>query len=734
MRQEESQKVILPVEGMHCAACVAKVEGALSKTKGVKTASVHLPSKTASVEYDPASVDPESLRLVVEGQGYRVPGIAANYEQAEALLLSGARKESHKLARRLLVTASLWLALMVQRPLEFSDYTAWLVSLPVIIYGAGPFHRGFTASVRRGQADMNTLVSLSTWAAFLFSSWVVFFPEYAPPASRKPMLEALAGLVTLILLGRWLDLRMRSRTNDAIRRLMRLAPRTLRLIKEGVESTVPVGEAKVGNRFLVRPGEQVGLDGVVEDGASTVDESLLTGESIPVEKMKGSSVFGGTMNKTGALIVNVVRTGSDTALARIVEAVRQSGNSKAPIQHAVDRAAAAFVPGVILVAVVAGVMWSWKGPEPKVVHGLTVLVSVMAVACPCALGLATPLAIVVGMGRAAQLGIFLRRAEVLEKVGKIDAVLFDKTGTLTEGKPSVVELLPSRGVLEKDLLAWAAMAESRSEHPFAAAIRARADADGASAAAPESFEAFPGRGVRAVSQGKLVRVGNAKWLEEEGVEVADSIVKRLRDTSGSALVVALDRRLLGAVIVADKLRDGAREAVAKLKAQGVELILVSGDRNQAVYRIAEEAGISKVYAEVLPHEKAEIIKDLQARGRKVAMVGEGFNDAPALTQADVGVALAEGTDIAIESADITLMRADIRSFVTAIELSRRIRRVIVENLLWAFAYNLVLIPIAAGALYPSFGLMLDPRWAGAAMALSSVTVVVNSLKLRRFQP
>ncbi len=721
------KKVILPVRGMHCASCVAKVEGAVAALPGVADVSVDLPSRTVSVAFTPSPrLEVRDIRRAIERAGYDVLGETESRAAAESLSLLSRNEEQAELFTRFQWSAVLSVPLMASHALDLSPYTELLLAIPLQVWGGWHFHKGLWRSLMRRGADMNTLVSLSTWAAFLYSVYVVLLPETLPPAARQTQWDAVAGLITLVTLGRWLEAKTRGKTNEAIVKLMRIAPKTVRVRRSGAELTVPLADVAVGETILVRPGEQVGLDGSVVAGASTVDESLLTGESLPVEKAPGSGVWGGTINKTGALEIVVSRPGSESALARIVEAVRASQATKPRIQRFADRVASWFVPFVMLIAAGSAVLWATYGPEPKVLYALSALISVFAVACPCALGLATPLAVIAGMGRAARLGIYIRNADVLEDVAKLDVVLFDKTGTLTAGRPSVVDEVLVSGTRE-ELLAVALAAEQRSEHPFAAAVVAHAKAAGAAAPPVEAFEAVPGRGVKVQCEGRSVRAGSLSWLKEAGVTIP---AERFQESAGSVLGVAVDGSLLGAFILADTLRPSARAAVSALKSMGLEVYLLSGDRNAAAYAVAEQAGIKTVFAEILPEEKARIVGRLQAEGKKVAMVGEGFNDAPALSRADIGVALATGTDIAIEAADMTLMNPDLGTLAAAISLCQRIRRVIWQNLFWAFAYNLMLIPVAAGAFY-SWGIVLQPRYAGAAMALSSLSVVFNSLRLRK---
>lgn len=727
---QEERRVVLPVKGMHCAACVSKIESVVSAVPGVRNVSVDLPSRTVAVSWqERPGLDTKVIRRAIEKAGYDVLGESDTRAAAETLSLLSQQEEQATLMTRLQISVALAIPLLSAGWLDLSPYTALLIATPLLLWGGWHFHEGLYRSLTRKSADMNTLVSLSTWAAYLYSAYVVLLPETLPAAARMTQWDAVAGVIILVTFGRWLEAKTRGKTNEAVAKLMRIAPKSARVLKDGKEQTVLLSEVEVGSVVRVRPGEQIPIDGIVLDGQSTVDESLLTGESLPVEKTSGSRVFGGTINKAGALELRVSRPGSESALARIVEAVRASQATKPEIQRFADRAASVFVPLVLLIATSSAVLWALYGPEPKIIFALTALVSVLAVACPCALGLATPLAVVAGMGRAAELGVFIRNAEVIEEAGKLDVVLFDKTGTLTEGKPKVVEAIVAAGPREQ-LLAYALAAEQRSEHPFAAALTSYAKSQGVSPAPVDSFEAFAGRGVLIRSDGRVVRAGSLAWLREEGCEIPAQAKDDLRGAA-SVLGVAADKRFLGAFVLADTLRPSAREAVRRLLAMGLEVVLVSGDRNEAAYHVAEQAGIGRVFAEVLPEEKVRIVERLQREGKRVAMVGEGFNDAPALSAADIGIALASGTDIAIEAADMTIMNPDLTALASAIRLSQRIRRVIRENLFWAFAYNLVLIPVAAGALYTSFHVLMKPAFAGAAMALSSLSVAVNSLRLRR---
>jgi len=725
-----ARRVVLPVRGMHCAACVDKVDSALKRLPGVEAVSVDLPSRTVAISFlpSPGRLEVKHLRRAIEKAGYDVLGESESRAQAEAISLLSQQEEQSRLLTRMEAAVVFSIPLLLSARLGLSPYSALLLALPVLLWGGLHFHEGLLRAWLRRRADMDALVSVSTWAAFLYSAYVVFFPETLPPAARHTQWEAVSGLVIFVTFGRFLESKTRGKTNEAVVKLMRLAPKTARVIRGGAEVSVPLDEVLVGDVARVRPGEQIGTDGEVVSGRSTVEESLLTGESLPVEKAPGSRVWGGTLNKNGALELRVTRPGRESALARIVEAVRESQATKPRIQRTVDKIAAWFVPGVIVFAVLVAAAWLRAGPEPDYLMALTSFVAVLACACPCALGLATPLAVVAGMGRAAGMGVFIRNADILEEVGKLDVVLFDKTGTLTLGKPQVAGAIVLRGT-EDEMLSWALACEERSEHPFSEAIRARARERRVAPSPVESFEALPGRGVIVRAGGRVARAGSLPWLREEGVAIPQDDATRFSE-AGSLLGVAVGADLLGAFRMEDALRPSAAAAVRALKDRGLEVYLVSGDRNAAAYRVAEQVGIGTVFAETRPEEKAEIVKRFQREGKRVAMVGEGFNDAPALSHADVGIALATGTDVAVESADLTLMNPDLTSLTRAIDLSQRIRAVIRQNLAWAFAYNVILLPVAAGVLYPKWGILLRPEYAGAAMALSSISVALNSLRLR----
>ena len=750
------ERTTFPIQGMSCASCVGRVEKALRGVPGVLAAGVNLAAQTGSVDFLPGVASVADLRAAVKRAGYGVPRVEPGEDPVELQARLQAEEE-RSLLSRLRLAVALGVPLLVLSHLEMipghgslpvSPFAAavlqFLLATPIQLYSASRFYRGAWSAARHGTTDMNTLVALGTSVAYLYSVVVTFFPGRvaAEGLSVHVYYETAAAIVALILLGRWFEARAKGKTSEAVRKLIGLAPRTARVIRDGAEVDVPLDSVAAGEVLVVRPGERVPVDGTVTDGRSAVDESLLTGEPIPVEKGPGDPVTGGTMNGNGRLVFAATRVGKDTALARIVAMVREAQGSKPPIGRLADVIASYFVPAVMCVAGLAFLAWYLFGPEPRLTYALVSAISVLIIACPCALGLATPTSIMVAAGKGAELGILVRDGAALETAQKVDTVVFDKTGTLTRGKPEVTSARPAQGGAfrgeegEREQLRLAACAESASEHPLADAVVRAAKAKGIPVVAPGSFYSTPGQGIHATVDGKAVLVGNLSWLETEGVDPSAlrQDAQEVSGAGGTPVCVAVDGEAAGVLAVEDEVKETAPEAIRRLGNMGLAVFLLTGDNRRTADAVAAKAGISRVIAEVLPDRKAKEVLRLQAEGRVVAMVGDGINDAPALAQADVGMAIGTGADVAVEAGDLVLMGGDLKGVATAISLSRATLRNIRQNLFWAFAYNVVLIPVAAGALYPAFGVLLSPVYAAAAMGLSSVTVVTNALRLRRFRP
>ncbi len=736
------RRVVLPIRGMSCASCVARIEQVLAETPGIVSGSVNLAAEEATIDLLSGTADLLDAAAAVRSVGYEAilpsPEGAGEPRAAEAIGDS-APDDRRETARRF--SAKFFGSLVLSLPIFYLMYLAppmlrhallggllqFALATPVQFWGGASFYRGAWATARHRTSDMNTLVAVGTSAAYFYSVIALFVL-----GTSDLYFDTSAAIITLILLGRALEARAKGRTSEAIRKLIGLAPKSATVIRDGQEVVVPAASLAVGDRILVRPGERIPTDGVVLVGESAADESMLTGESLPVEKRPGDRVVGGTLNSSGLLQIRAEKIGRETVLAQIVRLVKEAQGSKPPIAKLVDRIAAYFVPAVIGIAIISALLWLAVGPEPRATNALLRFVAVLIIACPCALGLATPTSIMVGMGRGAQQGILIRNAEALESANRIDTVILDKTGTLTIGRPEVVEIA---GDDPRRLLFLAASAERGSEHPLAKAIIRKAEEGGVALAEPKRFQALPGLGIVAEVEGIPVRIGSAAHLAEAGIDVSALAEKQERlSGEGRGLLYIAAEGKVGLFALADAIKPEAPAVVAGLKRLGLVPVMLTGDLQKTARAIARQAGIDEVLAEVLPSQKAEVVGRLKKEGRKVAMVGDGINDAPALARADVGIALGSGTDVAIEAADITLISGDLRGVLTAIELSRAMLRNIRQNLFLSFIYNVSLIPLAAGLFYPFHGILLDPILAAAAMALSSVSVLGNALRLRFFKP
>ncbi len=741
-----TEPAALSIEGMTCASCVGRVERALAAVPGVTAARVNLATERADVE---GSADPAALIAAIAAAGYDARMLARDHAGESGV---AARKDAEATALR----RDFALAAIMTLPLFALEMGAHLIPAVhhwiattigqtqnwAIQFGlatlvlAGPGRRFFVLglpALTKGAPDMNSLVALGAGAAFLYSTVATFMAEFLPEGARHVYFEAAAVIVTLILMGRWLEAKARGRTSEAIRRLIGLRPATARVRRDGRSIEVPLESVRTGDLVDMRPGERVPVDGEVVEGASFVDESMLTGEPVPVEKGPGGSVTGGTVNGAGAFTFRAEAVGADTMLAQIVRMVEAAQGAKLPIQAMVDRITMWFVPAVIAVAFLTFGLWLAFGPEPALIHALVSAVAVLIIACPCAMGLATPVSIMVGTGRGAEIGVLFRRGEALQLLRDTKIVALDKTGTLTEGRPALTDLEPAEGFVRADVLALAAAVEAKSEHPVARAIVGAAEAEGLEVGAAERFETVTGMGARAEVAGRRIEVGADRFMASLGMDVAPFAKKaeKLGGEGKTPLYAAIDGRLAAILAVSDPIKATSPAAIDALHRLGLRVVMVTGDNRRTAEAVATRLGIDEVVAEVLPEGKVAAVKRLKAEGR-VAFIGDGINDAPALAEADVGLAVGGGTDVAAEAADVVLMSGSLSGAPNAIALSRATIRNIRQNLFWAFAYNAALIPVAAGALQPAFGLSLSPQLAAGAMALSSVFVVGNALRLRRF--
>ena len=735
----------LPVVGMTCASCVTRIERFLNRSEGVAEAVVNLATERATVRFDPARIDRAAIVGAIEAAGYEVAPQAAEAAE-EAGTADDAEERARAADRRVLLrdamaSTAIGLSMMVVAlwpggvPWPMDRVNVWMLAPATIVqflYGRR-FLVAAAKGLRHGDLTMDTLVSMGTLAAYGYSLGITLLG-----AEMETYFDSAAVIIGLVLLGRWLEARAKGQAAGAVKALLKLRPSTARVLRDGTEADLPIDQVRVGDLVRVRPGERVPVDGVLVDGSSALDESMLTGESMPVDKRPGDPVVGATLNASGSFVMRAERVGRDTTLSQIARLVEQAQGSKAPIQRVVDMVTARFVPVVVAIAAVTFATWMLLGPEPRLPAALGAAIAVLIIACPCAMGLATPTAIMVGTGKGAEAGILVRDGAALEHAQRVTVVVLDKTGTITRGEPQVVTVRPLQGTAEEELLVLAAAAEQGSEHPLAEAIVRRAAESGISLQAAGEFAAIPGEGVRATVDGHSVLVGSERLLAEAGVHTGPLAgpAAEVAEAAQTPVLVAIDGRAVGLFGIADTVKPESAEAIRRLHSAGLEVWMLTGDRVAVARAIGAQVGIrpERILAEVRPGEKAAKIAELQAAGAIVAMVGDGINDAPALAQADLGVAIGTGADVAVEASDITLVGDDLRSVPAGIRLSRATMRTIRQNLVWAFGYNTLLIPVAAGALYPLTGWLLSPALAAGAMALSSVSVVSNSLRLRRFRP
>ncbi|HEX2916390.1 MAG TPA: heavy metal translocating P-type ATPase [Chloroflexia bacterium] len=740
----------LSIQGMHCGSCVSTIEQALQRTRGVLSASVNLATGAAHVEYLPGLVDLSGLTAAVEAAGYSTGKAPAATELGVDREEQDRAREYRNLMRKFWFAAVISVPVIVfSYPEFFPGVQEWLpkgsdtlrlvwgilglVSVPVLAWSGSQFFRGAWAALKHRQANMHTLISIGVSAAWLYSTVAVLFPGIFPSRELAEVFYDVTTVVTaLVVLGLALELKARGRTSEAIKKLIGLQARTARVERDGIERDIPVEEVLTGDTVVMRPGEKIPVDGEVLEGHSAVDESMITGESIPVEKGPGDEVIGATMNQHGSFKFRATKVGKDTALAQIIRLVQDAQGSKAPIQRIVDRVSHYFVPAVMILAVAAGVTWFVLGPEPAFAYAMIVFVTTLIIACPCALGLATPTSLTVGIGKAAELGILIRSGDALQTAQGLQTVVLDKTGTVTKGKPELTDVLADNGYEEEEVLLLAATVERNSEHPLAGAIVDGAKARGLALAEGLNFQALPGFGVEASVNGRRVLLGNARLMADREVELGrlEAEFKRLADDGKTPMYLAVDRVAAGVIAVADTVKEDSFAAIATLKRMGLEVVMLTGDNRRTAEAIGRQVGVDRVLSEVLPQDKAHEIQKLQLEGKKVGMVGDGINDAPALAQADIGFAIGTGTDVAIEAADVTLISGSLKGVVTATAVSRATMRNVRQNLFGAFIYNSLGLPVAMGLLYPFFGILLSPILAAAAMAFSSVTVVTNANRLR----
>lgn len=743
-----SSSVDLDIQGMHCASCVRTVEGALAEVPGVDGASVNFGVERANVSYDPGRAEIADLERAVAKSGYEArehaePSSAAGPDLEAAERAAEVQDLTRRVVGGAILTAPVLLAAIATEVFDASwvpdlltDHWLQLALItPVFLLIGWPIHTTGWRALRNRSAEMNTLITIGTSAAFAYSVLVTVAPGLLPEDLRDVYFESVGVIITLILLGRLLEARARAGTGEAIRKLIGMQAKTARVERRGETIEMPIEDVSPGDVVVVKPGEKIPVDGEIIEGTSSIDESMVTGESLPVTKATGDEVIGATINQTGAFRFRATAVGRETMLAQIIRLVEQAQGSKAPIQRVADRISGYFVPAVIFIAIGAFVLWFDLGPDPRLTFALITAVSVLIIACPCALGLATPLSVMVGTGNGAQSGLLIKSAEALENAHKLDTVILDKTGTITRGEPALTDVVAIADLSENEILRLAAAAEASSEHPLAQAVVAGADERGIDVPRATAFKSETGKGIEAAIDEATVLIGTRRLIGDNGIDHAalEDAASRLETEGKTAMLIAIDGRATGVIAVADTPKPGSAAAIEALRGAGIEVVMITGDNARTAEAIGATMGIDRVLAEVLPQDKASEVRRLQQEGRAVAMVGDGINDAPALAQADVGIAIGTGTDVAIEAADVTLVSGDLRGVVDALDLSRATMRNIRQNLVFAFGYNSLGIPLAAGALYPFLGIRLSPIVAAAAMALSSLSVVMNANRLRAWR-
>lgn len=744
-------KITLPVKGMTCASCVETVQKTLQSLDGVVSASVNFATEKATIEYFPSRTGIREFKKAVKDAGYEIVEVGkgedivekeqrereASYRKLKAGVITGAFLTLPIFI--LMQWDNIGLSKLIAIPKQINFLLQMVITTPIQFWIGWQFYTGALSAARHRTTNMNTLIAVGTSAAYIYSAVATFFPSFfeIKGYSAEVYFDTAATIIVLILLGRLFEARAKGQTSEAIKKLMGLQAKTARAVKDGKETDIPIEDVEIGDVIVVRPGEKIPVDGVIKEGYSSIDESMVTGESMPVEKNAGDSVIGATINKTGSFRFEAVKVGRDTMLSNIIEMVQSAQGSKPPIARMADLIASYFVPAVMGIAALTFIVWYFWGPAPSFTYAVLNFIAVLIIACPCALGLATPTSIMVGTGKGAENGVLIRSGGALETAHRINSIVFDKTGTLTKGRPEVTDIVTSDKLLvtSDEILRLAATSEKNSEHPLGEAIIKKAKEQKIDIIDPEQFLSVPGHGIKATVNGKPVLLGNERLMQDEGINI-ESLkhdAEKLSKQGKTPMFLSVDNSASGIIAVSDTLKEESLNSVRSLHDLGIEVVMITGDNKRTAEAIAGQVGIDRVLAEVLPEDKANEVKKLQSESKVVAMVGDGINDAPALAQADVGIAIGTGTDVAMEASDITLIGGNIKGVVTAIALSKATLRNIKQNLFWAFAYNVILIPVAAGVLFPFFGILLNPMLAAAAMGLSSVTVVTNALRLKRFR-